>query len=87
MYTIKYHRLVVKKLKKLNPNDQKKIVKKIHKLKQNPQNPLLNIKRLQGKKSTYRLRVDRLRILFTINEKEKTILIEMIGYRGDIYKH
>ncbi len=52
-------------------------------------NPLegLHIKRLRGtQEGKYRYAVGDLRIVYWVNEEEKTIFIEAIGPRGDIYK-
>lgn len=44
------------------------------------------IKRLQGYKSLYRLRVGSYRVVFTVNKNIVTIVIVVVGHRGDIYK-
>ena len=48
--------------------------------------PLGDVKRLQGGNDNFRLRVGDLRIVFSKNDEELTILIIEIGPRGDIYK-
>lgn len=41
---------------------------------------------MQGMGGFFRLRVGSYRAIFSIDEKEKTIYIQAIGPRGDIYK-
>jgi len=86
MYNIVFHKRVKKQLKKLPRIDQTKIAKAVKKLQQNPLNPLLNIKPYQKTKRTWRIRTGKLRTIYRFDSKKKTIYIEYIGYRGDVYK-
>ena len=79
-YNIKYEKRCLKYLKRLNKNTQLRIIKAINDL------PLGDVKRLQGGNDNFRLRVGDLRIVFSKNDEELTILIIEIGPRGDIYK-
>ena len=46
-----------------------------------------HIKRLRGRlEGKYRYAVGSLRIVYRVNAEERTILIEAIGPRGDVYK-
>ncbi|MEM2088324.1 MAG: type II toxin-antitoxin system RelE/ParE family toxin [Thermoproteota archaeon] len=45
-----------------------------------------DIAKLKGKEDYYRLRVRSTRIIFKVNEKQRTIYVEKIGFRGKIYK-
>ncbi|OQW91691.1 MAG: hypothetical protein BWK78_03890 [Thiotrichaceae bacterium IS1] len=58
--------------------------RKIDLLGQNPDNPTLDIKRLQGQ-FLYRLRVGQWRVIFDRQEVVKVISIEKIKPRGDAY--
>ena len=47
----------------------------------------VHIKRLKGKmEGKYRYAVGELRIVYNINVDERTILVEAIGPRGNVYK-
>jgi mRNA interferase RelE/StbE len=46
---------------------------------------ILNIKKLQGYKNLYRLRVDDFRVIYAINDKGKLLIVAVIGLRKDIY--
>jgi mRNA interferase RelE/StbE len=46
-----------------------------------------DIKKLKGKwEGFYRLRVREIRVIFTFDNRSKTIKVCEIGFRGDIYK-
>ena len=45
-----------------------------------------DIAKLKGKKGYYRLRVGKIRTIFKVSKKQRTIYIEKIGYRKQIYK-
>ncbi|MFP7753856.1 type II toxin-antitoxin system RelE family toxin [Thermodesulfobacteriota bacterium B35] len=46
-----------------------------------------NIKRLSGAlHGSYRLRIGNLRIIYSVDEKSRIVYIEVIGFRGDVYK-
>ena len=46
-----------------------------------------NIKKLSGElKGSYRLRLGDMRIIYSVDEPKNIVYIEVIGFRGDIYK-
>ena len=46
-----------------------------------------NIKKLSGElKGSYRLRLGDMRIIYSVDEVKNIVYIEVIGFRGDIYK-
>ena len=46
-----------------------------------------NIKKLSGElKGSYRLRLGDMRIIYSVDEAKNIVYIEVIGFRGDIYK-
>lgn len=46
-----------------------------------------NIKKLSGElKGSYRLRLGDMRIIYSVDEVKNILYIEVIGFRGDIYK-
>lgn len=49
-----------------------------------PQN--LNIKKLSGSKYSYRLRINKIRVIFELDVTKKEIWIRKIGYRKDVYR-
>ncbi len=83
-YQIKIKRQADRTLKRLRPQDRLRITEKIDLLGQNPDNPTLDVKRLQGQ-FLYRLRVGQWRVIFDRQEVVKVISIEKIKPRGDAY--
>jgi mRNA interferase RelE/StbE len=85
MYKVFYHPEALKKLKRIHPNDRKRILEKIIRLSQDPQNPTLDVKKLASTKRSFRLRTGDIRAIFEVNKESKTIYIWDIDYRGSIY--
>jgi len=81
-YKIEFSKKAVKSYKNL-PADYKVLIDMV--LAKLSNGIPVDIKPIRGEENTYRIRVGKYRILFTIIED--TILITKIGARGDIYKH
>ncbi|MDF2960466.1 MAG: hypothetical protein K0S39_2201 [Paenibacillus sp.] len=75
-----------KYLSKLDKPTRNRILDHLNILSDNPRNPELDIKKLQGYISLYRLRVGTYRILYTIDDNVLIIFVVTIGSRGDVYK-
>lgn len=46
-----------------------------------------NIKPLSGElQGSYRLRIGNIRIIYSVDDTVKIVYIEVIGFRGDVYK-
>lgn len=86
-YEIIIKRQAKNKLQSLPVNIRLRITEKITLLGQNPDNPILDIKKLQGEEEPYyRLRVGSWRIIYDRKDSVKIIAIEKIKPRGDAYK-
>jgi mRNA interferase RelE/StbE len=85
MFNIVLHPRADKFLLKISKNDQKQIILKIQKLKSNPFNAELDIKKLATTQRSYRLRIRRFRIIYELDSDKKTIYINDIDFRGNIY--
>ena len=84
-YSLLIKKQAKKTLQSLARTDCNRIAEKIKSLGENPDDPLLDIKRLQGE-PYYRLRVGQWRIIFDRDDEVKIIAIEKIKSRGDAYK-
>ena len=84
-YTILIKRQADRALKKLGRVDRIRIAEKIQKLGDNPDDPSLDVKRLEGK-PYWRLRVGDWRVIFDRQDAVRIIAIEKIKPRGDAYK-
>jgi len=72
-----------KELLRLNKNLGQRIFQKISLLKNDPYGQ--NSQKLEGNKG-YRIRIGNYRVVYTISNKNQTILIIKIGHRREIYK-
>jgi mRNA interferase RelE/StbE len=84
-YKIETSKLVKKFLQK-HPEIISKYFSAIELLQYNPNTPDLDIKKLQGEKYSYRLRIGKYRFLYEIKEEKILIYFFDAGSRGDIYK-
>lgn len=84
-YNIIIKRQAKKILQKISRPDRYRITEKIMALGLNPDNPLLDIKPLEGM-PYYRLRVGDWQIIYSRDNDLKIISIEKINPRGDVYK-
>ncbi|MBM17510.1 MAG: plasmid stabilization protein [Epsilonproteobacteria bacterium] len=83
-----YKILIAKKAQKILENldivERTKIVVKVKLL--NTENiKTLNIKKLQGYKDLYRLRVDDFRVIYKVYAKGKLLIVAVVGQRKNIY--
>ncbi|OGT49977.1 MAG: plasmid stabilization protein [Gammaproteobacteria bacterium RIFCSPHIGHO2_12_FULL_38_11] len=84
-YTLLIKKQAKKTLQSLARTDRNRIAEKITLLGENPDNPILDIKPLQGE-PYYRLRVWQWRIILDKDDEVKIIAIEKIKPRGGAYK-
>lgn len=86
---LNYNILIAKKAQKiinaLDPIERTKIVLKIKAL-TSETIKTLNIKKLQGYKNLYRLRIDNFRVIYQVDSKKKFLIVAVVGQRKDIYQ-
>lgn len=85
-YEIELSNEATKYLRKLDKPIRIRILNYLTLLADNPRHAELDIKKLQGRKNLYRLRVGTCRILYTIKEDLLIVYVVTIGSRGDVYK-
>jgi mRNA interferase RelE/StbE len=86
-YAVTIHNQARKKLLAMNASHRNKVAQAIYELGLNPDNPLLNLKPMQGSAATlWRMRVGDWRVIYDRDDALKIIAIEKIGARGDVYK-
>ncbi len=83
-YKIIIEKKAQKYLESLSSSDYKKIVLKIKNLISSNLEQL-NIKKLQGYKNLFRIKVDNYRVVFIVIAQKKLIIIPVIGHRKEIY--
>jgi len=84
-YTIVFKKSALKELQAIPERSQQKILDAIQLLALNPYTEILQIKKLKGSDSLYRVRVQDYRVIYTLENQELKILIVKIGHRKDVY--
>lgn len=74
---------VTKFIESLDEKTRARLKKKLIELKQNPYT-VSDVKKMNGMNHTYRLRIGRIRIIYTIDAWNAVEVID-IDYRGNIY--
>lgn len=86
MYEIELSRKVAKFYQKVDNATVRRLNAAFDHLAEDPFNHN-NIKPLSGElQGSFRLRVGNIRIIYSINDTIKIVYIEVIGFRGDVYK-
>ncbi|MEE8125556.1 MAG: type II toxin-antitoxin system RelE/ParE family toxin [Nitrospirales bacterium] len=83
-YTVHIAPAAERQLKILPKPTQSQISKRLLKLEVNPRPS--GVKKLEGEKDLYRLRVGDFRVIYTIRDRELIVLIVKIGHRREIYR-
>lgn len=84
LYTIQISKRSEKFIEKLSKNEQKLLISKIEDL-LTDDFKLLDIKKLQGFRELYRVKVSNYRIVYRPVSKHKIIFVALIAHRKDIY--
>lgn len=85
-YKVEFTKSAAKEFKRLPKAIKLKVVEASKFLSENPFSDLLNIKKLKGVDSLYRLRIGDYRLVYTVEGKKLRIIIIKIGHRKDIYQ-
>jgi mRNA interferase RelE/StbE len=86
MYKIEFARKAAKFYQKTDTMTVKRLNRAFEKLSENPFSSS-NIKHLTGVLSgSFRLRIGNIRIIYSVDDMNNTVYIEVIGYRGNVYK-
>ena len=85
VYEVVFKKTAVKELELLSKRIQQKIIDATQLLALNPYTELLQIKKLKGADSLYRIRIQDYRVIYTIENEIIKITIIKIGHRKEIY--
>jgi len=85
MWTVELSKDAIKSFSRLDKKMQMRIKNVFGLLEISPFSAKLDIKKLQGIDSYYRVRVGKMRIIYQVIEKEVLIIIFKIGKRENIY--
>lgn len=84
-YSLSARRSFEKALQKLPAETVQLIVERTRQLAGNPFGP--NTKKLKGAKRLYRLRVGDYRVIYSVDNKGRIIVLILVGHRKDIYRN
>jgi len=82
-YDLRIKPSAIKELEVLQTNHRRRIVNKIQDLASEPRPP--GCEKLSGQ-DRYRIRQGDFRILFEIQDSERTVVVVKIGHRRDVYR-
>lgn len=83
-WNIEVQRQTQKSLLEIPLRNRKAIARVVDKLRDDPFPS--GYKKLKGTNAKYRIRAGNYRVLYTVNTKEKIIVIVRIAYRKDVYR-
>ena len=82
-YELRIKREAEKEIAALHKTDLVRVIKKIRLLAENPRP--VGTEKLKGEEG-YRIRQGDYRIVYLINEKEKTVCVIRVGHRREVYR-
>lgn len=85
-YEIVFKKSAVKELQLLPQKMQQKVLDAVRLLAMNPYTELLQIKKMKGSDSLFRLRLGDYRVIYTIENHLIKVSIIKIGHRRDVYE-
>ncbi len=85
-YEVVFKKSAFKELQSLPQSVQQKILDAVQLLSLNPYTELLQIKKMKGAESLYRVRIQDYRVLYVIENHLIKITIIKIGHRKEVYE-
>ena len=83
-YEIEVLPAAVRALKKLDERDADRVIKTIDALAEHPRPH--GVKKLQGAKDLYRVRVGQYRIIYEVHDQRLLVVVVSLGHRRDVYR-
>jgi mRNA interferase RelE/StbE len=85
-YAIVFKKSAAKELQGLPKKVQQKILDAVRLLSLNPYTELLQIKKMKGAESLYRVRIQDYRVIYLIENQTIKVTIIKVGHRGEVYE-
>ncbi len=86
VYVIVFKKSAAKELQDLPKKIQQKILDAVHLLCINPYTELLQIKKMKGADSLYRVRIQDYRVIYLIENQIIKVTIIKVGHRKEVYE-
>ncbi len=85
-YAIVFKKSAAKELQGLPKRTQQKVLDAVRLLSLNPYTELLQIKKMKGAESLYRVRIQDYRVIYLIENQTIKVTIIKVGHRGEVYE-
>ncbi len=85
-YEVVFKKSALKELQNLPQRIQQKILDAVQLLSLNPYTELLQVKKMKGAESLYRVRIQDYRVIYVIENHLVKITIIKIGHRKEVYE-
>jgi mRNA interferase RelE/StbE len=86
IYVVVFKKTAAKELQILPKKNQQKILDAVQLLSINPYTELLQIKKMQGAESLYRVSIQDYRVIYLIEKRKIKVVIIKIGHRKEVYE-
>lgn len=86
VYEVVFKKSAAKELQGLPQKIQRKILDAVQLLSLNPYTELLQIKKMKGADSLYRVRIQDYRVIYLIENQIIKVIIIKIGHRKEVYE-
>lgn len=86
VYEVAFKKSAAKELQGLPPKIQQKILDAVRLLSLNPYTELLQIKKMKGVESLYRVRIQDYRVIYLVENQMIKVTIIKIGHRKEVYE-
>lgn len=84
-FNILYHPRSLKFLKKIPKKEATNVLEKLEQLADKPNTQGLDVKKLATTQKIYRLRIGKIRVVYEVDNSNRTIYIQDIDFRGNVY--
>ena len=84
--SIVFKKSAFKEYRKLPKQYKARISEVLEILQINPLNEILNIRKIQNKNNSYRIRIGNYRIVYSLQKEKLIVEIIRVGHRKDVYK-
>ena len=86
MYEVRYQKQAAAQLFRMSRSAAQRISARIDALAADPYAGHPNATRLKGRDGDFRLRVGDWRVIYSLNDEHKVLLVAKIGHRGRVYR-
>ena len=83
-YRVKVAPAARRQIRKLSKTAQRTIVKLLEELAEEPRQS--GVKKLTGEENLYRARTGDYRVIYSIDDTERVVLVLKVGHRGEVYR-